>query len=415
MKGAPLGRPFWLVWGAGTASYAGDGLVEGALPLLAASLTRDPRVISTVGACLVAGWLLLGLVSGVVVDRADRLGLMWRVDVLRAVLFAVFAALVLSSRITIALILLVSFLVGLASPFFDNASSSVLPELVPDAEIERANSVTQTSIVVMSSLVGPPLGAALFVVSAGAPFLLNAASFALSALLVAWGAASRRGRVDGGRSPEHAAPAIVPAASGVRSALREGLAFLRAHRVLGVLAVTVGIVNLVVGGIMAILVLYVLEVLRLPEAAYGFLISAFAVGGIVGSLLTPRLVRQVGSASVTRGAVVLFGVVVVVLGLTGNVVAVVVALVVGGFASLMWNVVTISYRQRVVPRPLLGRVTSVYRMTAFAAIPLGSVGAGWLAHAVGIQRTYLLGGLLLLLTSAVVYRRIGEMSPAAVL
>lgn len=123
MNGRPsLGRPFWLVWWAGAASYAGDGLTVGAMPLLAASLTRDPRLIATVDACLVAGWLLLGLVSGVAADRVDRLDLMWRVDIVRAGLAGVFGALVVSGHATIALILLVSFLLGLAGPFFDNAS-----------------------------------------------------------------------------------------------------------------------------------------------------------------------------------------------------------------------------------------------------------------------------------------------------
>lgn len=409
--GAALGRPFWLVWGAGAASYAGDGLVAGALPLLAASLTRDPRLIAAVDACLYVGWLLLGLVSGVVVDRVDRLGLMWRVDVVRAVLFAVFAAFVITAHVRISLILVLSLILGLAAPFFANASSSVLPELVPDAQIERANSYTQTSIVVLSNLVGPPVGAALFVAATGAPFVLNAVSFAVSALLVAWGAAVRRTRPAGVLVPSASSTgATAPTAPGVRGALAEGIAFLRGHRVLGVLAVTVGVVNLVVGGIMGILVLYVLEVLKLPEEAYGWLISAFAVGGLGGSLVTPRLVRWTGPATVANAAVIVFGVVVLSLGLTRNLVVVGIALMVGGFASLMWNIVTISYRQRVVPRTLLGRVTSVYRMAAFIAVPVGAVGAGWLAHAIGIQHTYLIGGLILLVTSALVFRRIGEMS-----
>lgn len=416
MRGAPLGRPFWLIWAAGSVSYAGDGLTAGALPLLAASLTRDPRLVAAVDAFLVAGWLILGLASGVVVDRVDRLGLMWRVDVVRAVVFAAFAGLVLTGHVTIGLIFLVSLLLGLAGPFFDNASSSVLPELVPESELERANSVTQTSLVVLSNLVGPPVGAVLFVLSRGTPFVVDAASFVVSALLVSRGAALRRassGRSNPGLTADPLAD-VVPAVGGVRAALREGVAYLRSHRLLGVLAVTVGVINLVVGGVIAILVLYVLEVLDLPEAAYGWLISAFAVGGIVGSVVTSRLVRRWGAAPVTRSAVVSFGVAVLALGASANLVVVVLALVLGGSASLMWNVVTISYRQRVVPRALLGRVTSVYRMAAFIAMPVGAVGAGWLGHAVGIQRTNLLGGVILLVTAAVAFRAIGAMSAPTV-
>jgi MFS family permease len=411
VKGAALGRPFWLIWAAASVSYAGDGLVAGALPLLAASLTRDPRLVAAVEALGTAGWLLLGLVSGVVVDRVDRLGLMWRVDVIRAVVFGLFGGLVLTGHTTIGLLFGVSFLLGLASPFFDNASSSVLPELVPEAELERANSVTQTSQVVLSNLIGPPVGAVLFVVSTGAPFVVDAVSFAVAALLVARGVAMRRARSGIGVTAGMVAEtAPSPTRQGVSAALREGIGYLRSHRVLGVLAVAVGVINMVVGGIMAILVLYVLEVLGLSQTAYGWLISTFGVGGVLASVATPLLVRWLGPAGVTNASVVTFGVSVLALGLTSNLAVVVLALVVGGFAGLSWNVVTISYRQRIVPRALLGRVTSVYRMAAFIAMPVGAIGAGWLGHAIGIQRTYLVGGLVLLVTSAVAFRRIREMS-----
>lgn len=264
---------------------------------------------------------------------------------------------------------------------------------------------------VLTNLIGPPVGATLFVVSTGVPFVVDAVSFAASALLVGCGVMVRRaGSADPLIRSAVVAAGGSPGPQGVCAALHEGIGFLRAHRVLGVLAVTVGVINMVVGGVIAILVLYVLEVLRLPQAAYGWFISAFAVGGVGGSLATPSLVRWAGAAALTNSSVVVFGMVIATLGLTRNPITVAVALVLGGFASLTWNVVTISYRQRVVPRMLLGRVTSVYRMAAFIAMPAGAVGAGWLAHAIGIQRTYLAGGLILLVTAAVAFRRIGEMS-----
>lgn len=419
-----LGRPFWTVWTAGSVSYLGDGLTIGAMPLLAASLTRDPRLISLVDALLAAGWLLLGLVSGVVVDRVDRLGLMWRVNALRTVLAGVFAGFVIVGDPSIGLIFGVSFLLGLASPFFDNAESSVLPDLVPEKDFERANSVNQLSLVLLANLLGPPAGAILFVVAAGAPFAVDAVSFAVAAVLVARAVTMMRQRAAVSAVPEPKTPgggvggddgggrrgAVAPA--GMGDQLRDGLRFLREHPVLRTLAATVGVINMVVGGVIAILVLYCLEVLRLPQQAYGWLIACFGVGGIVGSLLTARLVARYGQGACALASTVVFGMTVLALGLAPDVAVVVPSLVLGGAASVLWNVVTISYRQRVVPRELLGRVTSVYRMVAFLAMPLGAAGAGWLAHATGIRRAYDAGGVLILLAALVAHRRMREMSGA---
>lgn len=394
----PLGGSFWAVWTAGSISYAGDGVTAGALPLLAASLTRDPRLISLVEALTYSGWLLLGLVSGVVADRVDRLGLMWRVDVIRGVLTGALAALVLSGRVDMGVLLAVSLLLGMAAPFFDNASASVLPDLVTETLYERANSATQMSMTVLANLVGPPLGAVVFVVMHGAPFVLDAASFGIAAVIVGW--LARRHPARRQRDPAER--------TGLGEQLREGLEYLRSQPALLTLAAMVGVINMVTSGVVAILVLYVLQTLRLPETTYGVLVAVFALGGVGGALVAPRMALRFGQRACLAGAMAAFGLVGLSLGLVVALPGVVAALFLGGVASVLWNVVTISFRQRVVPRRLLGRVTSVYRMLAFLAIPVGAAGTGLLAHAIGIRPTYVVGGVVILVALAVAWRWLRE-------
>lgn len=394
-----FGGRFWAVWSAGAISYLGDGVVLGALPLLAASLTRDPRLVSLVDGVESLGWLLLGLVSGVVVDRSERLGLMWRIDVLRGLVMVGFAALVLTDHATVALLLAVSFLLGLAGPFFDNAANAALPELVDVDRLERANSLTQVSMNVMSNLIGPPLGALLFVVAAGAPLAVDAATFLVGALLVAQAARGRRRAV----LPAHASRPLAVQ-------VREGVGYLWSHRVLRTLSLAVAAVNGVTGAITSILVLFVLQVLHLPEAAFGGLIATFAVGGLVGAGLTPFVVRRLGQGTATGVSLAGFAVAATVLGVTTSTALIVAALALAGMMGLMWNVVTVSYRQRVVPNELLGRVTSAYRMISFAALPGGAVLAGLSAHVFGISMTYALGGVLLAISAALAIPALREMS-----
>lgn len=384
---APLGGAFWVLWTASTVSFLGDGLFYGSVPLLAASLTRDPRLISAMDALTMLGWLLLGLVSGVLVDRWRRTAVMWRVDALRAAITAVFAGLVLTGQYTIALVLAVSFVLGLASPFFDNASASAVPEMVAAPALERANSWLQTSILLCANLIGPPLGAALFVLDKGVPVSIDAASFVAASALVYRLRQLGRAAEPGERRA-------------LRHELREGLAFLFRHRLLRSLCALLGVVNGITGGVIAVLVLYVLEVLHLHQVAFGWLVAVFAVGGILGAVVAPWASRALPLSVSVLGASTVFGLGILVLGLWPSLPIVVAAFVVTGVASTAWNVLTISVRQRIVPAGLLGRVTSAYRMVGFAAMPLGAVGAGFLADLTSLRTTYVVGGLLLLVATA---------------
>jgi MFS family permease len=159
------------------------------------------------------------------------------------------------------------------------------------------------------------------------------------------------------------------------------------------------VVNAVGAGIVAILVLYVLEVLDLPEAGFGWLVAIYAVGGIGGAVLAPRLSKVVPIFTSVIAAMLVSSVAVTCFGLLSSIVPVAIAAIVLGFGSAWWNVVTITLRQRIVPKALLGRVTSVYRMVAFAAAPLGAVGAGFLAHRTDLRTPYLVMGLLQLLAT----------------
>jgi len=384
----PMGRRFWTVWVSSSASYLAEGLIFGALPVLAASLTLDARLIAVTDALHQTGWLLLGLVSGVAADVLPRLRIMWVANAVRAVTAGTFAALVAGGHASLLLVYALGFLLGLAAPFFDNASASILPELVPASQFQQANSLTQVAMAVAGNLLGPVVGTVLFVVWPAAPFGLAALAYAAGTAITIW--LSRRGP----------APVPVDGRAAPLKLLAEGLSYLAKHRVLRTLAGAVAIVNLVTSGAIAVAVLYVLYELHLPRSTYGLVMASFAVGAIGGGLLTVRLTRRLGERTSVLVALVAFGVSMVVLGAVRQVVVSVSAMVLMGFFSMVWNITVNSYRQRVVPLALLGRVTSVFRMVAFITMPLGALLAGLGTHAIGLPWTYILGGFLLFATAA---------------
>src|SRR3954451_8356126 len=402
-----LGRRFWVLWAAATVSVVGDGIYAGALPLLAARITRDPAAVSLTTVMSRAGWLFLGILSGVLVDRWSKTRVMWQVDALRAVVMGTFAVLVLTGHTSMALIYGVSLLLGLVAPFFENAFSAVLPHVVEPPALERANSWTQTSLVMGANLAGPPLGAALFVWLPGLPLVLEAASFAVAAALVAL----LRRRMDDRPPPTSAAR------TSLGTELADGLRYLLGHRLLRTLAMLLAAINAISGAVVSLLVLYVLEVMDYPEAAYGWFMAVFAIGGLVGAAAVPKLkarlgtftaglLRAGGAAGVpklkarlgTFTAVLLaaggFTVGALLMGLLPYLPLVVVGIVVTGIGSSLWNVITMSLRQRIVPSHMLGRVTGVYRMLGLGAIPFGAAAGGVVAQATNVQVAYVVAGLV---------------------
>lgn len=227
-----LGRNFAKLWLAQGVSNLGDGLYLTALPLLAATLTRDPFTVSAVMFAEWLPWLLFGLLSGALLDRWDRRRVMWMVDAARLVAVGGLAAAVLTGWASIPLLMLTGFLLGTGQTLVDTGSQALIPALVSrdPGRLERANGRLLGTQMVTQELAGPPAGGFLFSVANWIPFAVDAVSFGVSSALVA--------AIPGRR----AAPGST-LAPGRRTSLRaeiaEGLRWLFAHRVLRAMAVLV--------------------------------------------------------------------------------------------------------------------------------------------------------------------------------
>jgi MFS family permease len=382
---ARLGRDYWRLWWANTISSTGDGAFVAALPLLAVTITRDPRLVAVVTAATFLPWLLLSLPAGAVVDRHDRATLMWRAQAVQAAVVAVVAVLIVAHRADIEVLAVGGLLLGSAEVIFSNAAQSVLPALVPPDLLPKANGSQQVSLTVGESFLGPPVGSLLFAAAAALPFGLDAASFAGSAALLAGLPRTNGTRDDTNRST-------------IRAQIAEGLRWLAGHRLLRVVAVLLGIYNFANQMGQAVLVLLATQVLHVSTRGYGLLLAASAVGSVVGGLVNPVLTRRLGLLPSLVLPAVVDAAAFVGLGLAPGPGVAAALLAVQGFSVTMWNVVTVSLRQRVVPGHLLGRVNSVYRMLGWGLMPAGALAGGFVAHAAGLRAPYVVAGLLCLLS-----------------
>ncbi|MGD0063887.1 MAG: MFS transporter [Streptosporangiaceae bacterium] len=376
-----LGPDYRRLWWANAISSTGDGAFVAALPLLAVTITRDPRLVSVVTAATYLPWMLLSLPAGVIVDRYDRVTLMWCAQLVQAMVVVVLAIAVVFRQADIEVLALGGLLLGCAEVVFSNAAQSVLPALVPPELLAKANGSQQISLTIGESFLGPPLGSLLFAAAAALPFGLDAASFAASAGLVAKLPRASRAPRDPGRPK-------------IRAQIAEGLHWLARHRLLRVIAVLLGVYNFANQMGQAVLVLLATQTLHVGTRGYGFLLAAVAVGSVAGGLVCPWLTGKLGMlpSLIIGGAI--NAAVFVGIGLAPDPAVVAVMLAAQGFAVTMWNVVTVSLRQQLVPAPLLGRVNSVYRMLGWGLMPLGALAGGFVAHAADLRAPYIVAGII---------------------
>jgi MFS family permease len=376
------GRRFGTLLAAGAISNLGDGVTLAAAPLLAASITRDPRAIGAVGAAWSLAWLLFALVSGAVADRGDRRRLMIGADLVRTASLAVLAVAVAAGRPSILLLVAVYFVNAAAETVFDTAWQATLPMVVARGDLPRANGWLQTVDFATNGLLGPAAGGVLFAAAAAAPFAVDAVSFAVSALLLA----TLPGRFRAA-APDAAAGAA-PAGRPLRADIAEGVRWLLGHRVLRTICWLLAIENMVEMAGLAMLVLLAQDVLGLGARGYGLLWACLAVGGVVGGVVAARLHRRLGDQGSVVGSILLMGAGWALLAATTLPVVAGAAVALYGLAAVWWNVVTISFRQAVVPDRLQGRVNSAYRLVSWGTLSVGAFAGGVVVAQVGLRALY---------------------------
>jgi MFS family permease len=387
LRGA-LGTDYRRLWVATAVSNVGDGIRETALPLLAAALTRDPKLVAAVAFTNRLPWLVLSLVSGALVDRWDRRRVMGLADAARTSLMIGLSVAVVTGRADVPLLCVVAFLLGTAETLFDNAAHAILPSVVGRDHLEEANGRLETAMLVGNNFLGPAVGGALFAALAAGPFLVDGITFAVAAAMVL----TMKGRY----GPEAStAPRSRAVLSDLRKDIAEGVSWLWDRRLLRGLSVMSAVVNTVLHATYAIFVLFALEVLGLSEAAFGMLLVAEAAGSLLGAFVAARISARYGARATILGAIALAAASNLVIGVSSSAILVAVMLVTLSVAGVVWNVITTSLRQSMVPDRLLGRVNSAHRCLAWGAIPLGALLGGFIGSAFGLRVPFLVAAAAL--------------------
>ncbi|GAA1741795.1 MFS transporter [Microcella frigidaquae] len=394
-----LGRTFANVFTANLASSLGDGIARTASPLLAARLTDDPVLIAGIGAVAMLPWLFFALPAGILVDRMDRRQALALAAGVRTLLAVALVVLVAMNALTIWWLYLVIFVYGVCETLYDGAIRAVVPSVVSKQNLPRANARIEGAELVVQNFAAAPLTSALFAVAVLIPIGGLVAAFGLAALLAALLPAVASGR------QFHAAVATGEVAEVVpfRRQLADGWHFIMGNRMLRTLWFVSIPVAILFSASGATLVLFVLDTLAIPEAAFGLFLLSGAVGGMLGSVVASRLARRFGLGPVMAAMNLLAGILVLLTGLFPVPIAAIILFALGASTTTIWNVLMMSFRQAIIPGRLLGRVHGTWRTLLWGTMPIGSLLGGTLAL-IDLTVPWIVGGAGITVLGLIFYR-----------
>ena len=373
---ARLGAGYRWLLASSWATNLGDGLALAAGPLLMASLTSDPFLISMTAMLRWAPPLVFGLHAGVLSDRFDRRRIVMVADGLRAVVLAVLVVAMIMDQVSVALALAVLGLLAIAEVFADNTSATLAPMLVHRDDLAIANSRLQAGFITVNQLAGPPIGAALFAAGRAWPFVAEAVLVAAGVLLV-----SRIALPAHGRDATRIGPSVW-------SELADGFRWTIHHAAVRTLSLTILIFNITFGAAWSVLVLYAQERLGLGAVGFGLLSTVSAAGGLLGTGLYGWITRRVTLGNVMRVGLVIETFTHLTLAITTSPLVASVTFFVFGAHAFIWGTTSITVRQRAVPTQLQGRVSGFNTISVYGGLVIGAAVGGALATRYGVTAPF---------------------------
>lgn len=369
---------FRQLWLGDTVSVFGAQFVGFALPLLAVQvLHADAFEMGLLGMLESLAFLLISLPAGALVDRWRKKRVIVAGDLLRAALLLTIPVAWLLDVLTMGQLFVIAFGVGSITVFFDVANQSYLPEIVEGDQISDGNGKLQASQ--QTAMVAGPAAAGALVRAIGAPLTIavTAVCMALSSLFV-----SRIRHREETPDPAARRP--------LRSEIKEGMSFVLRHPLLRRIVACTGLTNLATAAIFALFVLYAVRTLGFSETTLGLVMSVGAVGGLLGAVSSGPFARLVGEGRAIPLSAVVGGLAIFSVPLA-SVLAPVPTLMVGyglmSWSMVVYNIAQVSFRQRLCPKPLLGRMNASIRFLVWGPMPVGAFLGGLLGRELGLLPT----------------------------
>jgi MFS family permease len=379
-------RDFILLWSGQTVSEMGSAVTQLALPLVAVVVLKATTFqVGLLTAASTLAFALIALPAGAIVDRHAKRRIMIACDLARLVIIGSVPVAWAAGVLTLAQLYVVALAAGVFTVFFDVSYQSYLPSLLAREHLVDANGkfgATQS----FAQLVGPGLGGGLVgAFGAAGSMAADAISYAVSVASLL----GIRAREEPSRRTE-----TEGVQRSLRSEIAEGLTFVIRHPILRKVVACTGTANLFSSISTAVEIIFLIRVLHVRPAYTGLIFALAAVGGVLGGVLAGRVAGWIGSARVIWFSILVLSLpqILAALAEPGWAIALYpIGFAFMFFASVVYNVAQVSYRQAVTPPRLMGRMNAAVRWIVWGTMPIGAVIGGALGTAIGIRPTLWIG------------------------
>jgi MFS family permease len=375
------------LWTGQSISEFGSQISQLALPLLAAlSLHASAFQFSLLGVLGFLPFIIFALPAGVWVDRLRRRQILIVGDSARAVLLALIPILWATHTLRMWQLLVLQFVIGIFTVFFDVAYQSYLPALIEREHLVDGNSKLQLTVSV-AQVAGPSAaGGLIAAITAPYAIVADAASFVVSTLFMV----TMRHRET---PPKHDEASPRPK---MWPQVKEGLHWVAGHPWLRAIAACTGSSNFFSSVLFAIVVLYMVRTLHLSAFEIGLVFAVGSAGSILGALLTNRLNAKIGVGPTIVAMSLLFslgGIAYPLAPRSFPLPLLMVGQAMFGFGGVAYNITQVSLRQAITPERLQGRMNAAMRWIVWGTIPLGSLAGGAIATWWGLRTALWVGAI----------------------
>ncbi|MGK0536146.1 MFS transporter [Bacillus sp. 'calajunan'] len=382
-------------------STLGDGLTLLALPWLTSSLTSNTFLVSLVSASMVLPWLLFSLHVGVLIDSVSRKKLLIYSIISRIVLLIILILIILTNKVSIPLLILIAFGLGITKVVYDSTSQTVVPNLVKAEHLEKANGYVMTSRLTMSDVLGRALGGMIIPIGIMLPFTVDLILLIITLpfiLLIKAGLKVKQ--------------------TNERARISEGISFVLTNPMLKYLSFLGVGITLMFSATLSIQVFFVREILNLDSFGFGILISVSTIGSIIGSQTISFIKNRWGFEKTILISLLIMGLTFGAVGFANNSYFVMIMYFIGSYFIVIWNVSNLSFRQKVTPNEKLGRVGSVIRLLSWGMNPIGMLFGGSLVtffepiigREFALRIPNILLGVIFICLTMVLYRLINNLN-----
>ena len=401
---------FLTVWSGQALGQFGAQITELAVPVLAVLLLHASEFeVGLLNAAGTAAFLVVGLPAGAWIDRMRKRRVMVWADLVRAVALACIPLLWWAGSLEMWHLYVVGLIVSVATVFFDVSYQSVVPSLVRSDQIAEANGKFESTSQ-LAGIVGPAAGGWLIgILSAPLAILITVGTYLASFVFLSIA------RDDEEVPEKHEHEPLV-------RSIREGLAWVFGNPLLRRIVGTTGVSNLFSTISFTLLPIFILRELGISAQSMGIIFALSAVGGLAGAIATPRIIGLIGEARAIPVSAIAFSIVALLLPVAAMVPAIAFPLLVvqgfiGLFTVLLYNITQVTFRQRITPPRLLGRMNASIRFVVWGVMPLAALAAGGLGAWLGVTATMWIGAIGQLLSAAFVvfgpFWRMRELPQAA--